>query len=192
MVGATPESDAEVLRLADGLYKENKLKRVYYSGYIPIATDARISSDLTTPPLLREHRLYQADWLLRQYEFALDEILDPAHPNLDEQVDPKLGWALRHPEHFPIDVNAADKRDLLRVPGLGHKSAQRIVAARRSGALRVEDLKRLGVVWSRAQYFVSVPGQGTHHLSWYPEVLRQRLIAPMAQKARPAQMSLFG
>ncbi len=191
VVGATPESDAEVLRLADGLYKENKLKRVYYSGYIPIATDARISSDLTTPPLLREHRLYQADWLMRQYEFALDEILDPANPNLDEQVDPKLGWALRHPESFPIDINTADKRDLLRVPGLGHKSAQRIVAARRSGQLRVEDLKRLGVVWSRAQYFVTVPGQGTHHLSWEPEVLRQRLIAPMAQKARPAQMSLF-
>ena len=191
VVGATPESDAEVLRLADDLYKSKSLKRVYYSGYIPIATDARIATDLTTPPLLREHRLYQADWLMRQYEFSLDEILDPANPNLDEAVDPKLGWALRHPEAFPINVNTASRRDLLRVPGLGHKSAQRILAARRSGSLRVEDLKRLGVVWSRAQYFVTLPGQGTHHLNWQPEVLRQRLVAPMARQVRPAQMSLF-
>ena len=191
VVGATPETDTEVLRLADGLYKTQQLKRVYYSGYIPIETDARISKDLTTPPLLREHRLYQADWLLRQYGFGVDELLDPERPNLDEEVDPKLGWALRHPEAFPVDVNAADKRDLLRVPGLGHKSAQRILTARRSGALRVNDLKRLGVVWSRAQYFLAVPDHQTRHLTWDPEALRRRLVSPMAERARPAQMSLF-
>ena len=191
VVGATPESDTQILRLADGLYKSKELKRVYYSGYIPIATDERIP-ELATPPLLREHRLYQADWLMRQYGFGVDEILDPTQDNLDEQVDPKLGWALRNPQSFPVDVNTADKRTLLRVPGLGHKSAQRIVAACRSGTIRVADLKRLGELWKRAQYFVYVPDNPTHHLSWDPEILRARLVAPMAERARPAQMSLFG
>ncbi len=190
VVGATPENDTEVLKLADSLYKYQGLRRVYYSGYIPIATDTRIP-EMATPPLLREHRLYQADWLMRQYGFALDEILDPDHGNLDEQVDPKLGWALRHPEAFPVDVNTADERTLLRVPGLGHKSAQRIISARKSGLIRVADLKRIGVVWSRAQYFLHVPDHNTRYLHWDPSVLRDRLIAPMAQKARPAQGVLF-
>ena len=192
VVGATPETDTQVLTLANGLYKSQGLRRVYYSGYIPIATDDRIPGDLTTPPLLREHRLYQADWLMRQYGFALEEILDPAHANLDEQVDPKLGWALRHPEAFPVDVNTADERTLLRVPGLGHKSAKRILGARKSGTVRVADLKRVGVIWPRAKYFLHVPDHPTRYLHWDPTVLRERLIAPMASKARPAQMSLFG
>ena len=190
VVGATPESDTEVLRLADGLYRRQGLRRVYYSGYIPIDTDARIPA-LSTPPLLREHRLYQADWLMRQYGFDVEELLDPEHPNLDEAVDPKLGWALRHPEHFPVDVNLADERELLRVPGLGHKSAARIVAARRSGPVRVRDLQRLGVVWRRAKYFVLVPDHATHYLSWDPAVLRERLVAPAAEAARPTQGVLF-
>lgn len=190
VVGATPETDAQVLRLADGLYKENKLKRVYYSGYIPIATDHRIP-EVAKAPLLREHRLYQADWLMRQYEFSLDEILDDDAPNLDEAVDPKLGWALRHPESFPVDVNTAERRDLLRVPGLGHKSCQRILAARRSGTLRIADLKRFGVIWKRAQYFLAVPDHTTRHLTWEPEVLRERLLAPATRKMGEAQMTLF-
>ena len=190
VVGATPETDTQVLRLADALYREQRLRRVYYSGYIPIETDARIPA-VSTPPLLREHRLYQADWLMRRYDFGIEEILDPDNPNLDEQVDPKLGWALRNPQFFPVDVNAADERALLRVPGLGHKSAARIVAARRSGPVRVADLKRLGVVWKRARYFAYAPDHATHYLHWDPSVLRERLVAPMAEAARPAQGVLF-
>ena len=190
VVGATPESDTQILRLSDSLYKNQGLKRVYYSGYIPIATDERIPA-FTTPPLLREHRLYQADWLMRQYGFEIDEILDPEHENLDEQVDPKLGWALRNPQAFPIDVNRADLRTLLRVPGLGHKSAHRILAARKSGLVRVADLKKFGVIWKRAKYFLQVPDHAIRYLDWHPDQLRDRLTAPMAIQARPVQLSLF-
>ena len=190
VVGATPETDAQVLRLADSLYQKQQLKRVYYSGYVPIATDDRIPA-MERPPLLREHRLYQADWLMRQYEFKLDELLDGGVEQLDEDVDPKLGWALRHPEAFPVDVNTADMHLLLRVPGLGHKSARRIVAGRRSGTLRIKDLIRLGVVWRRAQYFLTAPDHQLHYLDWKPEALRNKLVAPMAQKHRPAQLALF-
>ncbi len=190
VIGATPESDTEILGLADSLYKNQGLRRVYYSGYVPIQTDSRVPV-LAAPPLLREHRLYQADWLMRQYDFTLDEILDPRHGNLDEAVDPKLGWALRHPEAFPIDVNTAEQRDLLRVPGLGHKSAKRIISARKSGKVRVHDLKRLGVIWKRAKYFLSAPDHDTHYLHWNPAVLRERLVSPQAEKAAPAQLALF-
>lgn len=154
IIGATPETDLAILKRSDLLYRGPGLKRVYYSAYIPINTDKRLPAHHGTPPLLREHRLYQADWLLRFYQFEVDEILDPGLPQLDPELDPKAAWALRHLEHFPLDINRASKRELLRIPGVGIRSVQRILAARRQTRLRVEDLKRLGIVMKRARYFL--------------------------------------
>lgn len=154
IIGATPETDLTILKRADLLYRGPGLQRVYYSAYLPVNTDLRLPAISTTPPLLREHRLYQADWLLRFYQFEIDEILDPGLPQLDSELDPKAAWALRHLEHFPLDINRASKRELLRIPGVGMRSVQRILAARRQTQLRVEDLKRLGIVMKRARYFL--------------------------------------
>lgn len=155
VVGAASESDYDVMMMADRHYKEFKLKRVYYSGYIPINhEDHALPAVGSAPPLLRENRLYQSDWLMRFYGFAADEIVNPQHPNLDLDVDPKLGWALRHPEQFPVDINRADYRMILRVPGIGVRSAKKIMHARRFGALRIDQLKRMGVAYSRAQHFI--------------------------------------
>lgn len=144
------------------------MKRVYYSGYIPVnAYDTRLPA-LKQPPLVRENRLYQADWLLRYYHFTVDEIVDSAHPNLNLDFDPKLGWALRHPECFPVDVNTADYEMLLRVPGIGIKSARLIVASRRFSRLGAYQLKQMGVVLKRARYFITcreLPVQTIHELT---------------------------
>jgi len=155
VIGASPENDRQILNLATFLYQQPSMKRVYYSGYIPVnLTDARLPA-LSAPPLVRENRLYQADWLLRFYQFNVDEIVNEQFPNLDLELDPKLAYALRHPELFPIDVNRADYEMLLRIPGVGVKSAKLIVTSRRYGKLSLEHLKKMGVVIKRAKYFIT-------------------------------------
>ena len=161
IVGATPESDFQILRLAEGLYQSYELKRVFYSAYIPVVEDTLLPSVDTKPPLLREHRLYQADWLLRQYEFKVDEILNDETPNFNPYLDPKCNWAVNNMSLFPMDVNKAPLNDLLRVPGIGPTTARRIVTARRTGKLGLPELKRIGVVLKRAKYFIITSDQPT-------------------------------
>lgn len=155
IVGASPETDKDILRLSSALYQRPTMKRVYYSGYVSVnAYDTRLPA-LKQPPLVRENRLYQADWLMRFYEFKVEEIVDDAYPDLDLEIDPKLAWALRHPEQFPVDVNRADYELILRVPGIGVKSAKLIVASRRYSRLGFYQLKKIGVVMKKAQYFIT-------------------------------------
>ena len=155
IVGATSDSDKEILHLTSALYKRPSMKRVYYSGFVPVnGYDNRLPA-LKQPPLVRENRLYQADWLLRFYNFKVDEIVDDSYPDLDLEIDPKLAWALRHPEAFPVDINRADYEMLLRVPGLGVKSAKMILTARRYSRLGTSHLKQIGVVLKKAQYFIT-------------------------------------
>ena len=155
VVGAHSETDQDIILMADRHYKEFKLKRVYYSGYIPINEQEKALPAVgSAPPLLRENRLYQSDWLMRFYGFDATELVDEKHPNLDLDVDPKLGWALRHPEQFPVDLNRADYRMILRVPGIGVRSAKKIVQARRFGKIHIDQLKRIGVAYNRAQHFI--------------------------------------
>lgn len=154
VIGATAETDRDVMQTADQYYKAFSLKRVYYSGYIPISNDNRMPIIGTPPPLIRENRLYQTDWLIRFYGFDVLEILDETHPNLDVDIDPKLSWALRNFHQFPVDINTADYRLILRVPGIGIRSAQKIVAARRFGKLRIDQLKKIGISYSKAQHFI--------------------------------------
>ncbi len=159
IIGATPEPDRQVLMLAEGLYKKFSLKRVFFSAYMPVVSDRALPARDTPPPLLREHRLYQADWLLRFYGFQAGEILDDAHPDFDPLLDPKCSWAVRHMEHFPVEVNRAPYEMLLRVPGIGVKSARRIRSARRQATLDFDGLKKLGVVLKRARYFITCKGK---------------------------------
>ena len=150
IIGATPESDWQILRLTQGLYRKYRLKRVFFSAYVPVNTTALLPPAGTRPPLLREHRLYQADWLLRYYGFTAEELLDEAHPNFNPLIDPKANWALHHMEQFPVEVTGRTMRCLLRVPGIGVKSARAILRARRAASLDFPDLKKLGVVLKRA------------------------------------------
>ena len=190
VVGATPEDDRTVLGLADGLYREQNLRRVYYSGYVPISSDDRVPDpEHYRQPLRREHRLYQADWLLRVYKFELDEVLPAEQPDLDQDIDPKTAYALRFPHLFPIDVNRAPLEWLQRVPGLGMKSARRIVAARRRGFVRWADLRAMGVVLKRAQYFLTTPDHRPQLLGQNPEAVRTRIVGGKAEGA--PQLSLF-
>ncbi len=159
IVGATPETDFNILNLSEGLYGKLGLKRVYYSAYMPVNESSLLPALVTAPPLLREHRLYQADWLLRYYGFKAGEIVDERTPSLDEALDPKTSWALRSMHLFPVDVNRADYEQILRIPGIGVKSAKRIIVARRARRLRHEDLKLLGVVMKRAVHFLTCDGR---------------------------------
>jgi len=159
IVGATGESDRHILHLTESLYGRYRLRRVFYSAYVPVVENTLLPALGTKPPLLREHRLYQADWLLRFYGFRASELLDEDQPDFDPRLDPKCCWALRHPEFFPVEVNRADYETLLRVPGMGVVSARRILTARRTGPLHADDLKKLGVVMKRAQYFLTCSGQ---------------------------------
>lgn len=154
VVGATPETDMEIMYSAAAYYKNFDLKRVYYSGYIPISFDSRMPAIGSQPPLLRENRLYQTDWLMRFYGFDVKELLNQNNPHLDVDIDPKLSWALRNLEQFPVDINTADYRMILRVPGIGVTSAKKIVAARKFGRLRAHQLKSLGIAYNRAQHFI--------------------------------------
>jgi putative DNA modification/repair radical SAM protein len=159
IVGASPESDFQIVRLGESLYQHYALNRVYYSAFIPVNRyDSRLQP-LEMPPLLREHRLYQADWLVRNYGFRAHELLSEKEPDLDTTLDPKAMWAIRNYGFFPVDVNRAEYADILRVPGIGVTSARRIVSARRFQKLRLEDLKKLGVVLKRAAYFVTAAGR---------------------------------
>lgn len=155
IVGVSPETDKDILGLSSQLYAQPTMRRVYYSGYVSVnAYDKRLPA-LKQPPLVRENRLYQADWLLRFYRFNVKEIVDETHPNLDLDIDPKLSWALRHPELFPIDINRADYEMILRVPGIGVKSATLICSSRRFSHLGYYELKKIGVVMKKAQYFIT-------------------------------------
>lgn len=189
IVGASPEPDAQILKLAEQLYRRVRLKRVYYSAYVPVNANPLLPT-VTIPPLRRENRLYQADWLLRFYRFRADEILDPNQPFLESDLDPKTSWALRNMHQFPIEVNRADYETLLRVPGLGLKSVERIVASRRMARLSFTDLEKMGVVMKRARYFLTCQGKS---LEFYdnPMILRQRLLALERPRGeRPMQLSL--
>lgn len=190
VIGATPESDKQILNLASRLYDNQNLKRVYYSGYIPISNDERLPN-LREAPLRRENRLYQADWLLRFYGFKVDEIVDDKHPDLDTDLDPKTAYALRNPAFFPIDINKADYEWILRVPGIGVKSALKIVKARRFGKLRREHLQKMGIAWKRAQYFIITADKDFLQLGLNPTHIRQKLLTGKRPKADPAQLNLF-
>ena len=173
IIGATPESDYQILHVAESLYKQFDLKRVFYSAFIHMNEDSELPARTGEgPPLLREHRLYQADWLLRYYHFEAKEILSEEEPNFNVLFDPKCNWALRHLEVFPVEVNRAGYEMLLRVPGLGYRSAQRIVRARRLGKLDFTDLKKMGVVLKRAMYFLTCNGK-----MMYPTKLEEDYIA---------------
>lgn len=154
VIGATPETDMEIMYSANEYYKNFSLKRVYYSGYIPISYDDRMPVIGSQPPLLRENRLYQTDWLMRFYGFEVTELLNTRNPHLDTDIDPKLSWALRNMEQFPIDINTADYRLILRVPGIGVNSAQKIVQARKFGRLRSDQLRKIGIAYNRAKHFI--------------------------------------
>ncbi|MFD2600631.1 putative DNA modification/repair radical SAM protein [Flavobacterium suzhouense] len=154
VIGATPETDMEIMYSADEYYKNFSLKRVYYSGYIPISYDERMPMIGSQPPLLRENRLYQTDWLMRFYGFNVKELLNSNNPHLDTDIDPKLSWALRNLDQFPIDINTADYRMILRVPGIGVQSANKIVQARKFGKLRSDQLQKIGIAYNRAKHFI--------------------------------------
>lgn len=191
VIGATPDSDKQILGLASGLYTQQAMKRVYYSGYIPVNNDNRLPA-LGSPPLVRENRLYQSDWLMRFYHFRVDEIVNDAHPNLDLDIDPKLSYALRHPEHFPININKADYEMILRVPGIGVKSAQLIISSRRYGRLTSEHLKKMGVVMKRAQYFITCNELAAFTINeTKPEYLRKLLSEKPSKKTDTNQLSLI-
>ena len=194
IVGATADTDLHILRLTQGLYDRYQLKRVFYSAYVPVVEHALLPARDVKPPLLREHRLYQADWLLRFYGFRAEELLDEDHPAFDTRVDPKCSWALAHLDFFPVEVNRADRESLLRVPGVGVLSARRILAARRAGPLHIEDLKKLGVVMKRAQYFLTASGRMAEGLRFTPDSLLRSLIAaehPLPPQQEGEQLSLF-
>ena len=159
IVGATPESDYQIMAVAQGLYDNFELKRVFYSAYVSINEDKELPSLHTGTPLLREHRLYQADWLMRFYQFRAEELLNEKRPNFNILLDPKCDWALQHLEQFPVEINRADYHTLLRVPGIGVNSARRICGARRTARLGFEDLKKMGVVLKRALYFITCSGK---------------------------------
>jgi len=164
IIGATPDTDFQILNLTEGLYNKYKLKRVFFSAYMPVAENTLLPMIDTAPPLWREHRLYQADWLLRFYGFTANELLDQQHQSFNPYVDPKGNWALNHMEFFPMNINRAPYSDLLRVPGIGINSAQRIVTARRTTTLNFDGLKKLGVVLKRAQYFITCGGKAPNGL----------------------------
>ena len=177
IIGATPESDYQILHVAESLYKKFDLKRVFYSAFIPVNEDKNLPSvKEQRPPLLREHRLYQAGWLLRYYHFEAGELLDEENPNFNAYLDPKCFWALRHLEEFPIEINYAAYDMLLRVPGIGYKSASRIVKARRMGMLDFEDLKKMGVVLKRALYFITCKGKMMYPIRMDEDYITRNLL----------------
>lgn len=191
IVGATPESDRDILQLSSALYGRRGMRRVYYSGYIPVNPyDSRLPA-LRQAPLVRENRLYQADWLMRFYGFRADEIVDDSYPDLDLEIDPKLAWALRHPESFPVDLNRADYELILRVPGIGVKSAALIVASRRHGRVTAATLRKMGVVLKKAQYFITCGELAVRTIGEVrPEQIRRLLTAPSRKPSDTSQLTL--
>ncbi len=190
VVGATSDNDKQILTLASGFYQNQNLKRVYYSGFIPVnETDRRLPM-LKQPPLLREHRLYQADWLMRFYKYRCEEIVDDEHEQLDMDIDPKLAYALRHPYLFPIDINTADYEMILRIPGIGVQSAKLIIHNRRFGHITLAHLKRMHVALNRAQYFITTKELPIQTSSRTPEWIRRKLKMPTANEPY-VQLALF-
>ena len=195
IIGATPENDYQILSVAESLYQKFELKRVFYSAFVQVNQDAELPALPGGPPLLREHRLYQADWLLRFYGFGAGELLSEKRPNFNVFLDPKCDWALSHLEQFPVEINRADYYTLLRVPGIGPKSAQRIVKARRISSLDFADLKRAGVVLKRAIYFITCSGRQMYPLKIEEDFILRNLM--YSQSRTPAetvtyrQLSLF-
>ena len=195
IIGATPDTDFQILTLTQALYKKYRLKRVFFSAHTPVQNDALLPSMDTKPPLLREHRLYQADWLLRFYGFDASELLDAGHPDFNPYLDPKCNWALNHMELFPVEVNTASYEMLLRVPGIGVKSAKKILIARRTGRIDFDGLKKIGAVVKRAQYFVTCKGRMIEGLKVTDNAIFRALVsdksAALFSQDYSEQISLF-
>lgn len=197
IIGATGESDYQIMSVSEALYGRFKMKRVFYSAYVGVNEDSRLPAVGTMPPLLREHRLYQADWLLRYYKFKADELLSPERPDFNIFLDPKCDWAIRHLEYFPVEINRADYDTLLRVPGIGYKSASRIVKARRHSTLDFADLKKIGVVLKRALYFITCSGRMMYRTKLEEDYICRNLMGDKTQIPREIresgyqQLSLF-
>ena len=197
IIGATPESDYQIIKVAESLYDRFELKRVFYSAFVNVTGNTDLPALPGGPPLLREHRLYQADWLLRFYHFQADELLSEERPDFNVYLDPKCDWALRHLEQFPVEINRAPYRTLLRVPGIGYLSARRIVAARRNDRLDFADLKKIGVVLKRALYFITCNGRTMYPIRMDEDYITRQLLADQTQipkeirNAGYEQLSLF-
>lgn len=197
IVGATNDTDYQMLRVAESLYDRFELKRVFFSAFVSVGNRGQLTENQEAPPLLREHRLYQADWLLRFYHFRADELLDEDNPNFNVFLDPKCCWALRHLDFFPVEINRADYRDLLRVPGIGYKSASRIVKARRVGPLRFEDIRKTGIVLKRAIYFITCGGKTMYPFRQNEDYIMRNLLSEKEKLPQGAegityrQMTLF-
>ncbi len=189
IIGASGESDYSILTRSENLYKNFDLKRVYYSGYVPVNKSGILVSADQAVPMIREHRLYQADWLLRFYDFKANEILDEKDPFVDPLLDPKTNWAIKNPHFFPIEINKATYKELLRVPGIGVTSAKRIVMTRKYSTIRYEHLKKLGVVIKRAKYFITVNGEFLGFKKENPELIRNALMEK--EKMVAEQLKLF-
>lgn len=197
IIGATPESDYQIIKVAESLYDRFELKRVFYSAFVNVTGNSDLPTLPGGPPLLREHRLYQADWLLRFYHFQADELLSEERPDFNVWLDPKCDWALRHLEQFPVEINRAPYQSLLRVPGIGYLSARRIVAARRSNRLDFADLKKIGVVLKRALYFITCNGHTMYPIRMSEDYITRQLLSDQTQipkevrNAGYKQLSLF-
>ncbi|MFD2146403.1 putative DNA modification/repair radical SAM protein [Mucilaginibacter antarcticus] len=194
IIGATPETDQQVLQSANHFYKNFNLKRVYYSGYVPVLADKRLPALNTTVPMVRENRLYQADWLMRFYGFHVNEIVNDGQPLLDLDIDPKLSWAIRNMQAFPIDINKADLQVILRVPGIGVMSAQKIVSARKHGKLNWDQLKKIGISVNRARYFIICNSNEFERRDLTGNNIKQFILAESQSKYlknKPNQLNLF-
>lgn len=194
VIGATRENDAEILGMADHFYKKMNMRRVYYSGYVPISKDNRLPALGTPVPIIRENRLYQADWLIRYYGFDVKELVGSHQPHLDLDIDPKLGWALRNLDQFPVDINVADIELIKRVPGIGFRNAQKIVSARQYGMLKPEDLQKMGVAYNRAKYFLAFTTAFNLQKDYSPIQLKQKIVQLQQSKYKKdfsPQMTLF-
>ncbi|MCG7280033.1 putative DNA modification/repair radical SAM protein [Chryseobacterium taklimakanense] len=194
IVGATNETDLKIIKVADHFYKNYEMRRVYYSGYVPMLEDPRLPSVFSQVPMQRENRLYQADWLMRFYGFQADEIVDLQNPFLDLEIDPKLAWALRNREKFPVNINTASKEMLLRIPGVGVRSVNKILMARKFRKLEMEHLQKLGVAMNRAKYFVEFETQNVFSNMIDQKQLRQIIVNSMKSKWQnpfSQQLSLF-
>ena len=197
IIGATPENDFQIIKVAESLYDRFELKRVFYSAFVNVTGSTDLPSLPGGPPLLREHRLYQADWLLRFYHFQADELLSEDRPDFNIYLDPKCDWALRHLECFPVEINRAPYQTLLRVPGIGYLSARRIVAARRTCRLDFADLKKIGVVLKRALYFITCNGHTMYPIRMNEDYITRQLLSDQTQipkeirNAGYEQLSLF-
>lgn len=198
IIGATPETDFQIMQVTQSLYQKFELKRVFYSAFVHVNEDSALPARTDEgPPLLREHRLYQADWLLRYYHFQAEELLSEENPNFNVLFDPKCNWALKHLEQFPVEVNRAEYKVLLRVPGIGYKSASRIVQARRHGTLDFADLKKIGVVLKRALYFITCNGKMMYPTKIEEDYITRNLLSTKEKLPREIremgyqQLSLF-